>query len=92
MNSRPATPIEREANLRALARIKQLFPRLPKRDYGSFLVSVTAYPFASLPYCVHKQLAELSRRAHKDVARAFRISDADMHTALVRQAQKDARV
>jgi hypothetical protein len=78
LGRRLATPLEREANERALVRLRQLFPRLPKADAGEFLINCTAFPFAPLTYCVHKQAAELSRRAHKDVSRAWQISYADL--------------
>jgi hypothetical protein len=71
---RIATPFEKAANERALARLFELFPRLPKRDVGDFLLNCSAYPFADIPYLVHKQLSELSRRCHKDVTRAYRLS------------------
>ncbi len=79
--ARRATPDERAANERALARMKDLFPRLPKRDVVGFLINVTAFPFNSLIAAVN-QAAELSRRAHKDVHRAYIISDRDIDSGV----------
>jgi hypothetical protein len=86
---RKATPMEQAANERALARLRKLFPRLPKVEVGAFLIDCTAYPFAPLTYCVHKQAAELSRRAHKDVARAYLIVDRDTRASLRHMNRED---
>lgn len=91
MNGRPATTLEREANLRALANLRRMFPRLPQRDVGDFLINCTAYPFAPLTYCINVQCAELSREAHKDVTRAYRISNESLCIKPTRAERRASR-
>lgn len=83
MESQLATPDERAANERALARLFKLFPRLPKAKVGDFLIECTAYPFAPLAYCI-EQAAELSRRCSKSVERAYFTSYRDLDRAMRR--------
>ncbi len=71
---------QQDANQRALSRMKRLFPALPKSGYYDFLVECTAFPFNSLIDAM-EQCDKLSKRAHKDVRRAYRTVDNDINKA-----------
>ena len=89
---RPATPLEKEANLRALTELHRLFPALPKYKVGDFLMNCTAFPCCSLLYAIHVQAFELSKRCSKSVQRAYRTVYRDMDKCCDYVSRKDKKL
>lgn len=87
--ARKATPEERAENEAALARLQKAYPNLGDADIHDFLMNATAYPAASLPYCVD-QAMKLVERSGGDWRKACDIAEEKMFKQARAFADEDA--
>jgi hypothetical protein len=61
--------------------VKKHWPDLPEEDYGTLLMSATAFPMADAEY-IENQLEDLARRTRCDLGFACAIADWETSKAM----------
>jgi hypothetical protein len=60
-----------------VAVMHEIFPEVPEKEVGDFLMSCTCYPFGG-PEELKKQLVDLRQKAGDDYKRCYAIADEEL--------------